>query len=104
MDNIAMTGQTLIEQLFDDYMNAVVKADFDTIYRLIESNFTLTHATGYVQSLAEYLQYIQDGIFHYYSYHKQFSEITVNGQNAQLYVRGETDADIYGTRKVWKIS
>ncbi|MCW9731985.1 nuclear transport factor 2 family protein [Avibacterium sp. 20-15] len=103
MNNMAMTEQSLIEQVFDDYMQAVIKVDIDTLYRLTESDFTLTHVTGTVQSLADYVQFIQEGTFHYYSYHKQLSEITVDGQHAKMYVRGKTDASIYGIRKVWKI-
>lgn len=98
-----MTEQALIEKIFDDYMSAVVQGDFDSIRQLVDEHFTLTHVTGYVQPLADFLAYIQNGTFHYFSYEKQFCEIAVNGDQAQMYVKGQTDAEIYGTRKIWQI-
>ncbi|QMT32016.1 nuclear transport factor 2 family protein [Alysiella filiformis] len=98
-----MTEQAIIEKIFDDYMNAVIQADFETIRQLCDKNLTLTHVTGYVQPLEDFLAYIHHGTFHYFSYEKQICRITINGNQAEMYVKGQTDAEIYGTRKIWQI-
>ncbi|MGO1970724.1 MAG: nuclear transport factor 2 family protein, partial [Levilactobacillus brevis] len=67
------------------------------------SNAKLVHITGQVQSKAEWLEQIRLGRMHYFGSHEVLFQATVTDNQAQVVMRNELDARIYGFRNTWPL-
>ena len=94
-----------ILRLLDDYHAAMVAARSDTLENLIDSEFTLTHITGYVQPKAEWLSVIRSGDFDYHSIQVDLPALTVEetSDTAVINGRGVFNATINGLKAPWKL-
>jgi len=70
---------------------------------VIAPNATFGHITGKVQSKTEWLRQIKLGRMHYFDSHEVLFQVIVTGDQAQVIMRNELDARIYGFRNTWPL-
>jgi hypothetical protein len=90
-----------VRQAFSAFIRAMKDGDTAALQALTSTRFTLTHMTGYVQPLDEWLAEIDTGKFVYYSIETR--GITVSETGDQLVAQTLTDARVYGGRNTWKL-
>jgi hypothetical protein len=71
--------------------------------RIVDSNFTLTHITGYVQSKSEWFAEVESESMKYYSYHEVKTSVEVDGDSATFIGQNLVDARIWGSRNTWRL-
>jgi hypothetical protein len=79
--------------------------DRDTIElnKILDTHFTLTHITGYVQSKEEWFSEIVSERMKYYSYKEVKTSVEINGNKATFIGQNVLDARIWGTRNNWHL-
>lgn len=92
-----------VEQAFARFKDAMLAGDDEQLRSLTAPNFTLRHITGYVQSLGDWLQEMSLGQFIYYGIDVKSVSVTVGDGHAALVARTLTDAQVYGSRNVWRL-
>ncbi len=99
------TEHAEILRLLDDYHAAMVAARSDTLENLVDSEFTLTHITGYVQPKAEWLRVVRSGDFDYHSIQVHAPALTVeeSSDTAVINGRGVFNATINGLKAPWRL-
>ena len=70
---------------------------------LLDSEYTLTHMTGYRQSRAEWLQQIASGEMRYHSAQPHSTAVEITGDTAVLVGKDVVDATIWGSRGTWNL-
>jgi hypothetical protein len=70
---------------------------------ILDTHFTLTHITGYVQSKAEWLAEIESERMKYYSYKVVNTAVEIKGNNATFTGQNILDARIWGSRNNWRL-
>jgi len=70
---------------------------------LLDSSFTLTHITGYVQSKSEWYSEIESEGMRYFTYREVSTEVQLNRDTATFIGRNMLDARIWGMRNDWKL-
>lgn len=86
-------------ELHDTLCAAMCHADTRTISKLLATDATLTHMTGYVQSKNEWLGEIQAGNMKYYSIRTVSAATTADGYVFTTLC----DANIWGMRNNWHL-
>lgn len=83
-----------------DLMIARKTAEISTI---VDSNFTLTHITGYVQSKKDWFAEIDSESMKYYSYQEVKTSVKTDGDKAIFIGQNLLDARIWGSRNTWRL-
>ncbi len=73
------------------------------INKLLDTHFTLTHITGYVQPKDEWLSEIESERMKYYSYNEVKTSVEIEGDRATFVGQNLLDARIWGTRNTWRL-
>lgn len=73
------------------------------INELLDSNFTLTHITGYIQPKEEWLLEIKNETMKYYSFTEITVSVNIDGDKAVFIGQNILDARIWGTRNKWRL-
>ena len=73
------------------------------IDNIVDSLFTLTHITGYVQSKNEWFSEIETERMKYYSCKEVKTYIEINGDKATFIGQNMLDARIWGSRNNWRL-
>lgn len=71
--------------------------------KILDSHFTLTHITGYVQSKEEWFSEIESERMKYYSYSEVKTSVNIDRNKAVFVGQNLLDARIWGTRNNWRL-
>jgi len=71
--------------------------------KILDTAFTLTHITGYVQSKEEWFSEIERERMKYYSYAEVKTSVKIEGDKAVFVGQNLLDARIWGTRNKWRL-
>lgn len=82
---------------------AIINRDTDTLSKILDHEFTLTHITGYIQSKKEWLHEIGVESMKYYSINEVEHAIHLNENKASVWMRSLVDARIWGHRNTWRL-
>lgn len=92
-----------IEEIYKKFYEYKINKNIKDLNEILDSNFTLTHMTGYKQNKDEWFSQIKDEQMKYYGYTIDNIDITLNKNTGQLIGRSKTDARIYGSRNKWNL-
>lgn len=81
----------------------MIEKNTEAIDKIVDTDFTLTHITGYVQSKAEWFSEIESERMKYYSYEEIKTTVKIDGSKASFIGRNLLDARIWGTRNNWRL-
>ncbi len=81
----------------------MIAKDIRGLQTLLDTNFTLTHITGYVQPRGEWLREIETEGMKYYGAEVVSQEVHLHGNRATFVGRSLLDACIWGSRHVWPL-
>lgn len=99
-----MSDKDMIEALYREMYEAMVRKDTATLNRVHADDFVLTHMTGMHQSKHVYIQSIANGTLNYYSAEHEQMDIKVNGNHATLTGRSRVNAAVFGGgRHTWRL-
>jgi hypothetical protein len=70
---------------------------------ILDTHFTLTHITGYIQSKVEWVAEIGSERMKYYAYKEVKTSVEINGNNATFTGQNLLDARIWGSRNNWRL-
>lgn len=82
---------------------AIIKIDTDLLSIILDSQFTLTHITGYVQTKKDWIHEIVEESMKYYSINELEHVIHLNENKASVRMRSLVDARIWGHRNTWRL-
>lgn len=71
--------------------------------KILDTNFTLTHITGYVQPKEEWFGEIESEQMKYYGYEEVKTAVTIDEDKATFVGQNLLDARIWGTRNNWRL-
>lgn len=71
--------------------------------KVIDTDFSLTHITGYVQPKNEWFAEIEKESMKYYSYKEVKTSVEVKGDKAVFTGQNLLDARIWGSRNTWRL-
>lgn len=96
-DKIQILGVTrLLTQL-------MIEKNTGEMSKIVDTNFTLTHITGYVQSKEEWFAEIESERMKYYSYEEIQTSVKIEGNKATFVGKNVLDARIWGSRNTWRL-
>ena len=81
----------------------MIDRDTSGMDMILDSNFTLTHITGYVQPKSEWFLEIISERMKYYAYKEVKTAIEINGDKAKFMGHNILDARIWGSRNNWRL-
>lgn len=81
----------------------MIAKNFSAMDKILDSNYTLTHMTGYVQPKAEWFKEVETESMKYYSAKGVKKSVKINGNKAEVFEQNKVDARIWGTRNVWNL-
>ena len=81
----------------------MIKEDTAGINNILDTHFTLTHITGYVQPKDEWFSEIESERMKYYSYNEVKTSVKIEGDKATFVGQNLLDARICGTRNTWRL-
>lgn len=84
-------------------MDLMIDRDIKGLDKILDTHFTLTHITGYVQSKEEWLSEIESEQMKYYSYTEVKTSIDITGNKARFVGKNLLDARIWGMRNNWRL-
>jgi ketosteroid isomerase-like protein len=93
-----------LRALHDALCEAMVAGDVAELASILTDEFTLTHMTGYVQSKSEWLDAIETGQMQYHRMETVEATISAEGTTPGLTARTLTDATIWGSRAIWRLT
>ncbi len=71
--------------------------------KILDTHFTLTHITGYVQPKVEWLSEIESESMKYYSYKEVKTIVKIEENKATFVGQNLLDARIWGSRNTWRL-
>lgn len=95
--------ERVVAQVVHQQVQGMLTKNFELLNQVISSNAKLVHITGQVQSKAEWLEQIRLGRMYYFGSHEVLFQATVTDNQAQVVMRNELDARIYGFRNTWPL-
>lgn len=98
-----MEDEKQIIKLTDNVTEFMIERNLDALDNILDSNFTLTHITGYVQPKAEWFNEIETESMKYYSFEALNRNVKIKGSKAEVVQRNKLDARIWGNRNVWNL-
>jgi hypothetical protein len=81
----------------------MIEKDTAAMNKILDSHFTLTHITGYVQPKQEWYAEIESERMKYYSYKEVKTSVEIDGDKATFVGQNILDARIWGTRNNWRL-
>lgn len=81
----------------------MIEKNTAAIDKILDTHFTLTHITGYVQSNEEWFSEIESEQMKYYSFKEVKISINIDGDRATFVGQNLLDARIWGTRNNWRL-
>ncbi|KQB41384.1 nuclear transport factor 2 family protein [Flavobacterium aquidurense] len=81
----------------------MIEKNLAAMNKILDSHFTLTHITGYVQSKDEWFSEIESERMKYYAYTEVNTAVTIDNNNAVFVGQNLLDARIWGTRNKWRL-
>jgi hypothetical protein len=103
MEENITTDEAAVQSTVRQLAELMIARDTVTMNKILDSQYTLTHMTGYVQPKAEWYSEVERESMKYYSA-KEVSIITkVNGSKASVTVQNLVDARIWGSRNTWRL-
>jgi ketosteroid isomerase-like protein len=93
-----------LRALHEALCEAMVAGDVAELASVLTDDFTLTHMTGYVQSKSEWLDAIETGQMQYHRMETVEATISAEGTTPGLTARTLTDATIWGSRAIWRLT
>ena len=81
----------------------MIDKDTTVMNNILDTHFTLTHITGYVQPKAEWYAEIETERMKYYSYKEVKTSVNIDGDKATFVGQNMLDARIWGTRNNWRL-
>jgi hypothetical protein len=81
----------------------MIDKDLVELNRILDTHFTLTHITGYVQSKEDWFSEIKSERMKYYSYKEVKTTVQIDGDKATFVGQNLLDARIWGTRNNWRL-
>ncbi|MEU6351724.1 nuclear transport factor 2 family protein [Streptomyces sp. NPDC047072] len=99
----APTDHDEVIRAFRAYLQAMTDGDTGTLDDLLDSGFTLTHITGYVQPKVEWFAQMRAGQFVYHAIRENDVTVETEGDAARLVGRVVADATVYGTHADWRL-
>jgi hypothetical protein len=97
------SNETQILQVTQQLTELMIKKDTAAIGKIVATDFTLTHITGYVQSKAEWFAEIESEGMKYYSYKEVKTSVKIDGDKATFVGQNLLDARIWGSRNNWRL-
>ena len=94
-----MNDKEMLNQLYEDMYNAMVKKDEAELLRVHDDSFVLVHMTGMQQDKTTYVRAIMDGTLNYYSAQTEELKIEVHGDTAKIVGRSKVTAAVFGGGK-----
>ncbi len=99
-----MNDKEMLNQLYEDMYNAMVKKDEAELLRVHDDSFVLVHMTGMQQDKTTYVRAIMDGTLNYYSAQTEELKIEVHGDTAKIVGRSKVTAAVFGGGKhTWRL-
>lgn len=100
-----MISSDQVIQLYRSYNDAMASDDTEKLREILSSSFTLTHMTGYVEPLNDWLTQMNNGEMHYFNSKEESVEITnISDQEATLVGRNIVTAALYnGSKNDWQL-
>ncbi|MHC9531874.1 nuclear transport factor 2 family protein [Dellaglioa sp. L3N] len=92
-----------VAHIVHQQVQGMLEKDFVLLDQVIAPDAKLVHITGQVQSKADWLQQIRLGRMHYFSSHEVLFQVVITGHQAQVIMRNELEARIYGFRNTWPL-
>lgn len=96
-------SQAQILEVTRQLTDLMIEKDVDGLTKILDSDFTLTHITGYLQSKDKWFDEIESGGMKYYSYKEVKTSIKVNANRATFVGQNLLDARIWGSRNTWRL-
>ena len=81
----------------------MIEKDTAAMNKILDTHFTLTHITGYVQPKDEWYAEIESERMKYYSYKEVKTSVEIDGDKATFVGQNILDARIWGTRNNWRL-
>jgi len=81
----------------------MIDKDTAGLNKILDTHFTLTHITGYVQSRDEWFSEITSERMKYYSYKEVKNAVEINGNKATFIGQNVLDDRIWGSRNRWRL-
>lgn len=93
-------------ELYRNYNRAMVSGNTEELREILSTKYTLTHMTGDIESLDEWLTQIEDGEMHYLNSKEESIEIISTVDNKITLVgRNTVMASLYNGPKInWKLN
>lgn len=85
------------------FTQLMIARDTASLNKIVDTHFTLTHITGYVQPKSEWFAEIQQESMKYYSAEEVSRSLDVQGNRATFVQRNLLDARIWGSRNKWRL-
>ncbi|WP_061776327.1 nuclear transport factor 2 family protein [Levilactobacillus senmaizukei] len=96
--------ETMILQLYRDYNAAMAVDDVRVLDKLLATDFTLTHMTGYVQPRQEWLAEMSAGTMRYFTSVEERVTVTKTATGWQVVGDNQVAASIHGSgRHTWPL-
>ena len=67
-NQLKMEEEKRVKELTDKVTEFMIERNLDALNKILDTNFTLTHITGYVQPKVEWLKEIETESMKYFSY------------------------------------
>lgn len=81
----------------------MIACDTTAMDKILDSGYTLTHMTGYVQSRAEWFKEVIAESMKYYSAKEVSHTVMITANRAEVTVQNLVDARIWGSRHTWRL-
>lgn len=92
-----MNDQDKLIELYRLENKAMVEKDLLALNKILATDMTLTHITGYVQSKMDWIDQIQNDQMQYFSSKEEnIEDIEINSEKASLVGRSQVKARIWG--------
>jgi hypothetical protein len=96
-------AQAEVVEAYRAMYRGLLERDTGLLDGLLDSEYTLTHMTGYRQSRQEWLQQVDSGEMRYHSARPVSTSVEITGDTAVLVGNDVVDATIWGGQGTWNL-
>ena len=97
------TDKSQVLEVTRQLTQSMIDRNLVELDKILDTDFTLTHITGYVQSREEWLSEIESESMKYYSYKEVKISVKIDGDKATFIGQNLLDARIWGSRNTWRL-
>ena len=97
------TEELQIIEVTRQLTDLMIDKNTKAINSIVNTDFTLTHITGYVQSKNDWFSEIESERMKYYSYQEVKTSVKIEGNKATFIGQNLLDARIWGSRNKWRL-